>query len=163
DTVELSDLPASRGTFQINAAMMFSIETLHLTSGGNNFNFQSADDLIAAGATLTIDARDLTTESLTFSGALETNGKFDFFGSDQGDTLTGGAGADHFTLGKGSNTANGGGGNDVFDADFIEGFDHYTGGAGNDVFNLSGYSDYVIDGGDGNDTFVERNIFASLQ
>jgi Ca2+-binding RTX toxin-like protein len=102
------------------------IETLSLLShtdstyGGASagpfaYRLTSADGNVAAGATLTVDAHLLaSTESLNFSGAAETNGRFVLLGGRGADTLTGGAGADLLDGGAGNDAMAGGKGDDVY-------------------------------------------------
>jgi hypothetical protein len=82
--------------------------TISLANVAGN-TMTAVDGTVGAGKVLTIEGSALTTNSLIFNGAAETNGSFVLQGGQGNDTLTGGANADVFT---------GSGGNDKF---FIKG------------------------------------------
>lgn len=139
---------AGYDTLQITKApvMTFTAQTVqgieHLVvNDGYNYNFTSVDGTVAAGARLWVDGGALTgVRSISFNGAAETNGAFDFTGGAYRDTFVGGAGADTF---------NGGGQKDVM-----------TGGAGADTFifdssldSLFSYRDQITDFNTAADTF----------
>src|SRR5262249_19261941 len=66
--------------FGFGASMLTSVETLQLTAG-HSYNLTSDHGNVASGATFTVDASTLGAgDSLTFSGAAETNGQFLFIG-----------------------------------------------------------------------------------
>jgi len=83
----------------INAGTMRGVETLTL-DGGHSYAFRTSDAVVAAGATLTVDASALgTSDALFFNGTRETNGHFNFVSGLGADELTGGALSDTFTYG----------------------------------------------------------------
>lgn len=106
---------ANGDTLGLNHKTMTGVETM-LLAAGHSYKFTSAEETVAAGATLTVDGHALGAgETLTFDGHNETDGFFH---------LKGGAGDDTFTVG-GSNvldasTVNGGGGSNtlVLDGDY---------------------------------------------
>ena len=117
-----------------------NIETIRL-GPGFNYDLTTADGNVAAGETLTINARALgALHSLIFDGSAETDGRFVFYAGLGNDTITGGAKNDRFNLETGGNdTVHGGGGNDVFVMGnaFTSG-DVIDGGAGNDTVTFNG-------------------------
>jgi Ca2+-binding RTX toxin-like protein len=121
-----------------------NIEVLRL-GAGFNYDLTTADDNVAAGATLTVNAAPLgAAYSLTFDGSGENDGHFVFHGGAGDDTITGGALKDRFNLSAGGN-------------------DTVHGGSGNDVFVMGGAltSGDQIDGGDGYDTLILDGDYAS--
>ena len=80
----------------------------------NNTTITTVNEVVASGATLTVDASSFTTKTLTFNGAAETNGSFKITGGALVDVLTGGAGADTLTGNGGLDVLDGKGGNDQF-------------------------------------------------
>jgi Ca2+-binding RTX toxin-like protein len=85
------------------------------TTSNFNYDITTADNTVAAGATMTFNGGGLRdTESLTFDGSAETNGNFRIFGGAGIDDITGGAGNDLIYGGLGADTLRGGAGNDVF-------------------------------------------------
>jgi len=80
------------------------------------YNFTLDDANVAAGKTLTVDARNLNSYGgLIFNGSAETNGKFYIYGGAGTNVLTGGAGNDIFNMGANLTAADridGGGGTD---------------------------------------------------
>jgi Ca2+-binding RTX toxin-like protein len=103
DTVELDGDYSAGLTF--SAATMTNVETLRLDDGFS-YNLTTNDANVASGATLTVYASALTgANTLIFNGSAETDGSFHIIGGagndileggNQGDTITGGAGADTF-------------------------------------------------------------------
>jgi len=82
---------------------------------GFDYNLTTNDGNVAAGATLTIWAANLTSSNtLTFNGAAETDGNFIVYGGSGNDVLTGGHGNDTLYGDGGADTMTGGAGNDVF-------------------------------------------------
>jgi hypothetical protein len=97
DTLELHGNYS--GGFTFGAAQIASIETLKLDAGFG-YNLTTNDANVGSGDTLTVDATALS-GTLTFHGAAETNGayEFDFAGNfTASDSLTGGAGDDTLVL-----------------------------------------------------------------
>jgi len=90
-----------------------SIEAITVANTTTNVAITTVNALVDAGATLTVTASTLTTGTLTFNGALETNGFFNITGGAAIDTITGGANADTITPGLGADVITGGGGNDT--------------------------------------------------
>lgn len=141
-----------------NATTMRNIEFLWL-NGGHSYKLTTADETVAAGATLDVNFPILTGpgitgplgpgDSLYFDGSAETNGYFNIAGSPGDDTLIGGAKADTFysgayegpfdSVGGGNDTMRGGGGDDTF---FFQGdfnaSDFVNGGSGSDTLVLNG-------------------------
>jgi serralysin len=122
-----NDILVLRGDYTIDMATsaIVNIETVTLMSGADarfvattsNFNYDitTADNTVAAGATMTFNGGGLrATETLTFDGSAETNGNFRIFGGAGTDDITGGAGNDLIYGGLGADTLRGGDGNDVF-------------------------------------------------
>jgi RTX calcium-binding nonapeptide repeat (4 copies) len=102
------------GTIALNGTDFVSIERLDLFRSGD---ITTTDGAVGAGQTLTIDARQMVTGSLTIDGSAETDGHFDFYSPQQTSVsnLTGGALSDTFNLlTVASSTATGGGGADTF-------------------------------------------------
>ncbi len=114
---------------------------------GFDYNLTTADGNLAAGQFLKINAFALgASDSLTFNGAAESDGRLLVYGGAGNDTLTGGAKNDRFNLtAGGSDTAHGSGGNDVFlfGAAFTSG-DVVDGGAGKDTLELNGAYNYTF-------------------
>jgi Ca2+-binding RTX toxin-like protein len=91
--------------------------------GGTEFDYSITwdDDLLASGATMTINGSTLgSEESLAFNGSDETDGNFRIFGGAGNDVLTGGSGADMIFGGLRGDTLTGGAGNDIFRYDKVE-------------------------------------------
>ena len=82
---------------------------------GNDYNLVATDDNVAPGDTLTIDAQPLGADNgVMFDGSAETDGNFEFFGSQTDDFFFGGEGDDRVVGNRGGDTLTGGGGSDVF-------------------------------------------------
>ncbi|HEY0027017.1 MAG TPA: M10 family metallopeptidase C-terminal domain-containing protein [Allosphingosinicella sp.] len=133
-------------TYTFSASNLIGIETLALMAG-NDTRFGAAgtafhsyllatiDANVAAGATLTVYARDLRAgETLNFNGAAETNGAFD---------IQSGAGNDTLVAGAGNDSLDGGGGNDSLDGG--AGADTMRGGLGNDIYFVAQPGDQAIE------------------
>jgi Ca2+-binding RTX toxin-like protein len=83
------------GGLVLGAATITNVETLTFTAGFS-YNLTENNANVASGQTLTVNASSLgVSDSLTFNGAAETDGKFLF---------KSGLGADHFTGGSGADT-----------------------------------------------------------
>jgi Ca2+-binding RTX toxin-like protein len=109
----------SAGVAFTNSTMV-NVETIQL-GAGHDYDLTTADGNVAAGATLTVNARHVA-GTVTFDGSAETDGHFKIIAGASAETLTGGGGGgDLFVLGG------------VFTA-----ADSIDGGAGNDVLRLSG-------------------------
>ena len=126
-----------------NADTMTNVEVLTLV-GGHSYNLTLNDGNVAAGQNLFVKAGSLGAgDQLIFDGSAETDGRYYVVAGAGDDVITGGAQGDHIYLQNGGvDTANGGGGNDVF----------YLGG--------SLWSDDKIDGGAGFDTVHVSGGFA---
>ena len=84
-------------------------------AAGNDYNLIAADDRVAPGEMLTIDAMPLGNDGrIIFDGSAETDGAYQFFGGGGVDTFLGGAGADRIVGNGGGDMLNGGGGGDTF-------------------------------------------------
>lgn len=129
------------------ATTMVNVENL-VVAAGHDYDLKTANETVAAGDTLTVDATALNgSHALTFDGQAETDGSFYFIGGAGGDNLTGGFGNDTFDLSLGGNdSANGGGGNDTFlMGGAFNNRDVIAGGGGDDVVILDGdYSQGVV-------------------
>jgi Ca2+-binding RTX toxin-like protein len=109
-------------TVTFDADDLVSIEKLAAYSAGdatgamaNNYHFTMVDANVAAGTQLMVIAQSLLAhETLTFSGQVETNGKFYVRGGRGNDSITGGQGNDTIFGNLGADMLKGGGGNDVF-------------------------------------------------
>ncbi|HXL98473.1 MAG TPA: hypothetical protein VN932_00980, partial [Rhizomicrobium sp.] len=111
DTVILSGDYSAGVVF--GAATMINVETLQLLAG-HSYALTLNDATVAAGATLTLNASALhATDSVSFDGSAETDGRFVLNGGLGNDVLKGGAGADVITGGAGNDTIDGGGGIDM--------------------------------------------------
>lgn len=93
-------------------SMAAFVETIVL-HGSGDYNLIAADQDVAAGKTLTIDALGAGGHVI-FDGTAETDGRFVFLGSQQNDVFFGGAGDDRITGSGGADTLAGGGGSDTF-------------------------------------------------
>ncbi|HEY1612096.1 MAG TPA: pre-peptidase C-terminal domain-containing protein [Rhizomicrobium sp.] len=97
-----------------NSHTLLNIEAIGLV-GGFSYKFVSADATVAGGQVLVIDASNLgSSNSFTFNGSKETDGRFILIGGAGHDNLEGGAGNDHLTGGLGADTLTGGGGRNTF-------------------------------------------------
>jgi Ca2+-binding RTX toxin-like protein len=82
---------------------------------GFSYNLTTVDENVGAGNTLTIWAsRLVASNTLTFDGSAELDGKFIVFGGAGNDSITGGAGNDKFYGLGGADTLTGNGGADTF-------------------------------------------------
>jgi Ca2+-binding RTX toxin-like protein len=113
------DTVHSDGWFGAGAdALTFTSTTMQnvedfVLDGGSGLEITTADATVAAGATLTIDARSQTTDFF-FDGSAETDGHFIVLGGSGNDTLTGGALGDTFRGGMGADLITGNGFGDTF-------------------------------------------------
>lgn len=90
------------------------VETI-IAREGHDYNLVAADENVAAGKTLTINAMPLAdTGHMIFDGSAETDGRFVFYGSELGDVFLGGAGDDRALGLGGADILSGGGGSDTF-------------------------------------------------
>ena len=127
------------GGLSLNSSRMQNVEALSL-GAGFSYSIVAANSLVAAGATMDINAFYLAAgDHLVFNGAAELDGHFRLTGGNGDDQLTGGAQADQFRMIRaGHDVMNGGGGADTFD--ISSGFtaaDQVNGGAGIDTVFLS--------------------------
>jgi Ca2+-binding RTX toxin-like protein len=118
----------------LSGSGLAGFESISLQSGANSqfgdvannfydFDITTADDLVAAGQQLIVNAQSLRAgEDFTFDGSAETDGKFLVYGGHGVDDLTGGAGVDVFFF-EGSRWGAG---------------DTVDGGAGRDALVISG-------------------------
>jgi Ca2+-binding RTX toxin-like protein len=117
-----------------------------ITLGNADTTITTVDGLVAATATLTVDATSLTAgQQLSWDGSAETDGKFSIAGGADNDTIIGGAGND---------TIAGNSGNDSITAGTGE--DSINGGNNDDiiVFGTSLTVSDTVDGGTGADTLT---------
>ncbi|HEX3674117.1 MAG TPA: calcium-binding protein, partial [Rhizomicrobium sp.] len=117
DVVQISGAYSS---LVLGATTLTSVEDLQLAAGAN-YHITTNDGTVAAGATLQVDASQLSGNTLTFDGSAETDGSFVIIGGAGNDTITGGNGPD------------------FIDASF----------GGNDTINLGGDSNDPNEQGDG--------------
>ncbi len=131
------------GGFTLGATIT-NFENITLEDG-NSYSFGTVDAIVAAGATMTIDASALTgSNALFFSGGSETDGHFAFISGAGADSISGGKLSDTFDLSR-SNGA------------FVSGFD------GNDTFTVTTAASLLsdsIDGGSGSDTLMLNGDFS---
>lgn len=125
-----------------NNSTLKSIETIQFSAG--DYTITMADGNVALGATFTVLGSAAT--RLTFDGSAETDGRFFMNTSSGDDVLIGGAQDDIIDCGSpfftaGSDTVNGGGGNDT-----LKYFDDSSPGD-------------RIDGGDGYDVLTSQGAF----
>jgi len=149
-----NDVVFLRGDYSANLAFddqtIRNIEVLKL---GNGFDYDlaTADGNVAAGETLSVNARALgTANSLVFDGSREMDGHFVIYAGSGGDTITGGALGDRFNLATGGDdTVHGGGGRDVFAmGGAFTAADTIDGGAGNDTLTIDGnYASVAVSAG----------------
>ena len=112
DTLNLHGNYAAGVTF--GSTTLVNVEKINLVAG-HSYKLTTNDATVASGQTLTVNASGLAAaNTLTFSGAVETNGKFVITGGAGTDALTGGKGADTITGGGGADKLNGGAGADKF-------------------------------------------------
>lgn len=142
DTLALTGATAVAAT---NFDNVSNIEVITVANTTTSVSITSKDTLVAAGATLTLQATTLTTGVLTFDGSAETDGAFNITGGGAGDTLKGGSGNDTIDGGSGSNNITAGLGHDTL-----------ISGSGNDIFSFAAVSGLTsadsVDGGSGSDT-----------
>lgn len=125
----------------------------------------TSNEMVAAAATLSVTATDLDAgDTLTFDGALETDGSFNITSGESNDTITGGAMNDTINAGNGTNSVTGGAGNDTITTG--TGNDIIVGGDGNDTIN-AGDGANTINGGAGIDTMtggtgVDTYVFGAV-
>jgi Ca2+-binding RTX toxin-like protein len=116
DTVEIDGYYMGGSTLVFTSTTMVNVERLIVGNSDPSFCYDITTDgaTVAAGQTLdVIGARLTASQSLTFNGSAETDGRFVIWGGADSDTLTGGALADTFNLAAGGNdTVTGGGGGD---------------------------------------------------
>jgi len=132
-----------------------SIEAITYANTSANVAITTVNALVDAGATLTVSGSALT-GTLTFNGALETNGFFNITGGAGIDTITGGANADTITPGLAGDTITGGGGNDTINlAESTAAADKvvFSGGAVTVVAQFAANGTDTINGFGSTDTF----------
>lgn len=138
DTVYLNGNYSSGLVF--DADTIKNIEQLQLHAGFN-YNLTLNDGNVAAGFGLIVDAHALgALDHLTFDGSAESDGSFTLIDGAGDDDLTGGQLGDLLIVRHGgSDTANGGGGDDVFKVDgMLDAGDRFNGGGGRDLIYLTG-------------------------
>ncbi|TXI28175.1 MAG: calcium-binding protein [Nitrosomonas oligotropha] len=144
DTVALTGTTAVAAT---NFDNVSNIEVITVANTTTSVSITSKDALVAAGATLTLQATTLTTGVLTFDGSAETDGTFNITGGGAADTIKGGSGNDTIDGGAGSNNITAGLGQDTLIC-----------GSGNDIFSFAAFSGLTsadsVDGGSGTDTIA---------
>ncbi len=79
-----------------------NINTVIFKEAATPTTVDTVDSLVASGKSLTVDASSFTTKSLTFNGALESDGSFNITGGTQADGLIGGQ-KDDILAGNGGN------------------------------------------------------------
>ena len=139
-----NDTVALKGDYSpgviFNADTMVNVETIKLI-GNFSYNLTTNDATVAAGQTLTINARGLGTgHTLTFDGSNESDGSFTVLDSGGNDVITGGDQRDHINISAGGNdTVHGGGGDDlIYAGTKFTAADHIDGGSGFDTVLLDG-------------------------
>ena len=154
DTGYLSNLANSLSIFLRDIE---HVKLLSVASGASNYNLRTAEAVVAAGATLTVDGSALgKDDKFLFDGTTETDGKFVLLGGKSTDRLVGGTGADSISGGLGADRLEGGAGNDILDGG--DGNDTIVGGAGNDTI-VTGLGNDKVNAGDGKDIM---NLGATL-
>lgn len=142
DTVALTGTTAVAAT---NFDNVSNIEMITVANTTTAVAIIAKDALVAAGATLTLQATTLTSGILTFDGSAETDSAFFITGGNAADTIKGGAGNDTLDGGAGNNNITAGLGDDTL-----------TGGSGNDTFTFAAVTGLtsadIVDGGGGTDT-----------
>ncbi len=91
-----------------------NVETIIFKQAAVDTTITTVNDLVASGATLTVDASSFTTRTLNFNGGAEANGSFKITGGAAPDNLKGGELADTLIGGGGTDQLWGNGGNDQF-------------------------------------------------
>ena len=120
-----------------------NVETIIFKQAAVDTAITTVNDLVASGATLTVDASSFTTRTLNFNGGAEANGSFKITGGAAADTLTGGDKNDTLIGNGGPDSLTGGLGNDQFVLNKatanvkITDFGVVSGNNDNDVFALS--------------------------
>jgi len=149
DTLTFGD---TTGTSQTNDLdHVTRIEYINLLDSLTSIN--AVDTLVASGATLNLNATLLTgSNSLTWDGSAENDGRFSILGSDQADTITGGKQADTIVSGNGADSIVAGDGDDsVVSGD---GNDSVITGNGNDTISLGGSGSDSLFSGDNDDLII---------
>jgi Ca2+-binding RTX toxin-like protein len=138
----------------LNADTITNIEVMSLV-GGHSYNLTMNDGNVAAGRSFLVKAESLgAANSLTFDGSAETDGHLYVVGGKGNDTIIGGQQADRIHLEEGgTDTAQGGGGNDVFYlGSNLTASDQIDGGTGSDTVVATGF------GGSNSITFTSTTI-----
>jgi hypothetical protein len=91
-----------------------NVEIITLTNGGAAATYTTLQQLVAAGATLTVNGSGATA-AITWDGKAETDGFFSITGGTGADVITGGSLADTITGGAAADTIAGGQGLDIID------------------------------------------------
>jgi hypothetical protein len=105
------------GDFSAGAMLQIAVRGIDSVElrAGNSYNFTSGDDLVEAGHLFKVSAATLGEgDHFLFDGSAETDGRFFFLGSQNGDVIIGGAGNDSFYGLDGGDLMSGGGGSDTF-------------------------------------------------
>jgi Ca2+-binding RTX toxin-like protein len=131
----------------ITGAMLHNFQYL-TTYGAFDFKLTTADAVVAAGDTLSVDGTSIGAgHYLNFNGSHETDGRFVITGSSGNDILTGGAQNDTVfgSLGGNDRISTGDGNDTIQMTDSLTAADRIDGGAGSDELDLGGdYSGGVI-------------------
>ncbi|WP_166038189.1 Ig-like domain-containing protein [Sphingosinicella sp. YJ22] len=152
-----------------NLTVSGAADERYARGGGTEFDYSITwdGDLLAAGATMTINGATLgSEESLAFNGSDETNGHFRLFGGAGNDVLTGGAGNDLILGGLRGDTLTGGAGNDIFRYDSVadsnsterDGIQDFNSG---DLIDLSRIDANALVGGNQAFNFVGNAAFSN--
>jgi Ca2+-binding RTX toxin-like protein len=134
-----------------------NIEIIQVLDGAS-YQLATDDANIAAGATLLVDATQLSDpNALDFDGTAELDGMFVLKGGAAGDGLIGGGGADQIFGNGGNDEISGFGGDDFLDGG--PGFDQIDGGEGNDTIDVSQGTGSMVTGWNGDDTTIAGTAF----
>lgn len=167
DTLKIT-ADAGSAVLGANFTKFEAIDIVASSGKNQSVSITTHDANVGAGETLTINAAALTTasETFTFDGKTETNGKFVVLGGTGVNTITGGAGDDTITGGAGNDALAGGTGNDsisgaggddviTFSTAQLDGSDTVDGGANTDTLSITD-SGAVVDADFTKVTSVER-------
>lgn len=123
----------------ITGSMMKNFQYLFLNTGGS-YDLTLADDVVAAGKSLTIQTGLLSTETLTLDCSQELDGSLTAYTGAGDDSLLMSGRADFvFANGGGDDDIQMGGGGDTVNMfETLTAAEHVDGGSGNDEIDLSG-------------------------